>query len=185
MFFIQNLDQWLLVQKNYWLWDIVNSNNGSVMGLGEDGKFIFKQIAQKLRSLHLGRHYCGSLFESISISHDLNVTFSTFPIEAKDDTDLRQGIMIDTILFRSLVAKMIANKNELSDKKNKLRLSKGILLFFSEIFMNRVRSEELQEMQDYSFLLMFHPVFFDSSNRTNFMYLQFYVFDCSIPGGKS
>jgi hypothetical protein len=36
---------------------------------------------------------------------------------------------------------------------------------------DKVQSKELQDVKDYSFLQIFHHVFFDSSDRTNFMYL--------------
>ncbi|XP_059452087.1 uncharacterized protein LOC132182766 isoform X1 [Corylus avellana] len=166
-----NLDKWLLHQEKYWDWNIVTNSGNKITGFGEDGKHIFRQLAHKIRSLHLGGYYCGSLFKSIRISHglnihDLNVTFSTVPVKAKNDDDLMQGIMNDTLQFRSLVAKMI--EIEFRDTK---KLSMGILLFFSEIFKDRLKSKELQDVKDYSFWQMFHPVFFDSSNRTNFMHL--------------
>ncbi|XP_059452088.1 uncharacterized protein LOC132182766 isoform X2 [Corylus avellana] len=168
-----NLDQWLLHQKRSWHWNIVTYSGNKITGFDEDGKHILRQIAHNLRSLHLGGYYCGSLFKSICISHglnshDLNATFSTLPVKAKNDDDLMQGIMNDTLQFRSLVAKII--EIESRDKK-KGSLSIGILLFFSEIFKDRLKSKELQEVKDYSFWQMFHPVFFDSSNRTNFMHL--------------
>jgi len=43
--------------------------------------------------------------------------------------------------------------------------------FFFEIFSNIFKSADIQIIKDYSFLQMFHPVFFDSTDRTNFVHL--------------
>ncbi|KAE8021771.1 hypothetical protein FH972_007635 [Carpinus fangiana] len=39
-----------------------------------------------------------------------------------------------------------------------------------EIFTDKLQSNELQEVRDYSFLQLFHPIFFNSKDRTNFMH---------------
>jgi hypothetical protein len=117
-----------LVQRQTWVWDVFCfTPTGTLTGFGEEGKILLRKIAHELRGFHLGKFYCGSLFKNIRISHDLNVTFSKHPILAKDDSELRNGIMIDTLQFRRLVAKTMTNE---LDKSILQSLPMGILLFF-------------------------------------------------------
>jgi hypothetical protein len=66
----------------------------------------FREIAHKLISFHLGGYYCRSLSNSVCISHDLAIIFPRVPI----DNRLSQGIEIDSLHFRCLVAKTMANE---------------------------------------------------------------------------
>lgn len=96
------------------------------------------------------------------------MTFALNAIHAENDTQLREGIMLDTLQFRWLVSKIL--QNNLYDDLSKLqRLPKGMVLFFSEIFTDTVKSKDLEDVNDYSFFQLFHPVFFDSRNRSSFI----------------
>jgi hypothetical protein len=82
------------------------------------------------------------------------------------DNILSEDIKIDALHFRCLVAKTMAN--ELNIRK----LPMSFKLFFSEICTDGIKSADIQIVKDYSFLQIFHPVFFDSIDRTNFVHLK-------------
>jgi hypothetical protein len=125
-------------------------------------KKVFRKITHKCRSFHLGGYYCGSLSKSVRISHDLETIFPRVPIK---DNRLSEGIEIDTLHFRRLVGKTMANKLNIH------QLPLSFKYFFSENFIDIIKSANIQIVKDYSFLQMFHIVFFDSTKLTNFVHL--------------
>jgi hypothetical protein len=81
------------------------------------------------------------------------------------DNRLSEGIEIDTLHFRRLVGKTMANKLNIH------QLPLSFKYFFSENFIDIIKSANIQIVKDYSFLQMFHIVFFDSTKLTNFVHL--------------
>jgi len=143
----------------------------SLLGFADDGRYIFRQIAHILRSYHLSDYYCGNVVENVHINaKSLTVSFAYLPVFASSEDRLIAGIKSETMQFRHLVADTIHDKlvnadNELVGKPLDFEL------FFSEIYVKGLKDEDINVVKEISFFQLFHPLFFDSRDRTNFVHL--------------
>lgn len=143
----------------------------SLLGFADDGRYIFRQIAHILRSYHLSDYYCGDVFENVRINaSSLTVSFAYLPVFASSEDCLIAGIKRDTMQLRRLVVDTMRNKlvnadNELVGKPIDFEL------FFSAIYVKGLDVKDINVVKEISFFQLFHPLFFDSRDRTNFVHL--------------
>jgi hypothetical protein len=142
-------------------------SKNQVIGFNSDGRKVFRGMAHELRSFHLSGFYCGDLRGRVRIDDNFNVSFAYRPVKAADRLQEQEGIKIDTLQFRFLVAQ--AMKREMSVESD--YIPDQLKLFFSSIYKVTLESGTLDEVKDISLFQMLHPIFFNSRERKNFMYM--------------
>jgi hypothetical protein len=155
-------------QRTLDLWEFDYS--GNFVGFTYKGKRMMRCIADYLRQLHLAGMYYLDLFDKNFVQlPNFNVYFPYVPLTAptnNQNATLMWGISNDTSQFRLLVSFLIRSTHP------QPVLSIDFRLFFSEIFTNGMNSALiLEQVKEYSFYQLYHPITFDSLDRLRFVHL--------------
>lgn len=115
--------------------------------------------------------YCGDAIGRVRIdANNLIISFPYHPVEPLDYNHLCRGIENDILHFRFMVAKTMIS--ELMTSENELvPLTIDFPLFFSKIYTSGIANEDLDIVKEMGFFQIFHPLFFDSVDRNNFIHL--------------
>ena len=139
----------------WWKFDI----RKRVIGFELEGRKLFLGLAVIVLSFHEGKMFSGNLFRRIRILPDLNVTHESSP-QQDEQAFQNGGQRSDIDHFRWMVAAVV--RTAFPDSYYKI-LSPHFLFFFSEIFT-------VEEGLKYYFVSqLFHPIFFNSTDRLNFI----------------
>lgn len=136
----------------WWKYD----GEDKVISFGLKGRKLFLGLAEILISFHRQKEFSGNLVHKIKILPDLNVVHESSPV--KNEKEFTNGGQLNDINhFRWMVAKLV--RTYFSD--NTQRLSPGFHLFFSGIFTKE------EGVRNYYVCQLYHPIFFNSSDRIN------------------
>ncbi|XP_065623986.1 uncharacterized protein LOC136065144 isoform X2 [Quercus suber] len=142
--------------KNLW-WKF--NKNGEIIGFESEGRKMFLGIAEIVISFHEKKMFSGNLVSRIRILPDLNVTHKSSP-QIDEQAFADGGQRSDIHHFRWMVAAMVTTAFP-NIYSTRCKMSSKFLLFFSEIFTD-------QEGLKYYFVSqLYHPIFFNSSDRCN------------------
>lgn len=132
---------------------------GKVVNVSAAGRKVFLSMGKIVAGIHENGQFAGDLIHRIRIYEDGSVNFPFPNMSPNAETTLNQGILTDLIHFRWMVARVIVN----SLRDYHQMLSDTFKLFFSEIY--------IRHSDKYSKFQLLHPIFFDASDRMNFLQL--------------
>ena len=170
MFYLQTFSEFLNewpnnnYQENLWCkYDKWNR----VICFGLEGRKLFLGIAEIVISFHENGKFSGNLLQRIRILRDLNVTHESSPIDNREAFE-NGGQKTDMEHFRWMVAAVIrtAFPNGYHN-----RISFYFRLFFSEIFTVP------EGFRNYFVTQMYHPIFFNSSDRCHLIGMMKRLYD--------
>ena len=133
------------------------SDRGEIVGLSPTGKMLFMSIGLILATFYQNGEFAGDLMGRIQISEDLKTSFPYPPKKFSKKIPAATACKFDVMHIRRMLAMIIMKSHPTAT------LSKGILLFFSEIF--------IQDPQEYFILQVLHPIFYGTVERDNFLHL--------------
>lgn len=136
------------------------SNKCKVISFGLKGRKLFLGLAEILISYHREKKFSGNLVHKIRILPDLNVTHESSPVENVEKFT-NGGQLNDIKHFRWMVAALVRNYFPGYGPHYCNILSKYFCLFFSEIFTKE------EGVTNYYVCQLYHPIFFNSSDRFN------------------
>lgn len=138
-----------------WERDLANK----VVNVSAAGRKVFLSMGKIVAGIHENGQFAGDLIHRIRIYEDGSVNFPFPNMSPNAETILIDGISTDLIHFRWMVASVIVKS--LPDYHQ--MLSDTFKLFFSEIY--------IRHSDKYSKFQLLHPIFFDASDRMNFLQL--------------
>jgi hypothetical protein len=150
--FEQNYRQWLTKlgeDNNLSKWEIFESKNRKLVGLGKGGKRLFRIVAQNLRALHIRNEYCGDLIRRLHIRMPGNVVYFPY-LPLRGNT--HSGIEKDVEHFRFLVGRLLLEHIGTNNDTNPLPV--GFNLFFSKMFIHPVTN--FSDLIEISFYKLHH-----------------------------
>lgn len=136
------------------------NNKCKVISFGLKGRKLFLGLAEILISYHREKKFSGNLVHKIRILPDLNVTHESSPVENVEEFT-NGGQLNDIKHFRWMVAAFVRNYFLGYGRHYESSLSKYFCLFFSEIFTTA------EGVTNYYVCQLYHPIFFNSSDRFN------------------
>lgn len=136
-----------------------DSTGNVVVNVSAAGRKVFLSMGKIVAGIHENGQFAGDLIHRIRIYEDGSVNFPFPNMSPNAETTLNQGILTDLIHFRWMVARVIVN----SLPHYHQMLSDTFKLFFSEIY--------IRHSDKYSKFQLLHPIFFDASDRMNFLQL--------------
>ncbi|KAK9988338.1 hypothetical protein SO802_028577 [Lithocarpus litseifolius] len=137
----------------------IRDANNFILEFSLEIEVMFKKVASIVVRIHLNGQCAGDLINHIRIYGDLSVNFPFPNKSTNEDTTLVDGIFTELLHFRRIVAEVIISTVPNFD----VEILFYVKLFFSEIF--------LQHPEEYAYLQLMHPVFYDAKQRCAFFQL--------------
>ena len=134
---------------------------GEIIGFESEGRKMFLGIAKIVISFHEKKMFSGNLLGRLRILPDLNVTHKSSP-QGDEQAFENGGQRSDIDHFRWMVAAVVRTAfPHCGHGLLSVILSQNFLLFFSEIFTHK------EGLKYYFVSQLYHPIFFNSSDRCN------------------
>jgi hypothetical protein len=150
-------------------------SKGNFLGLGDTGKKVMRDIADRLYMLHQAGFFIGELKDRVFIDPpQMYITFPYPPERPDDEALLRRGIQNDSIQYRCFLGMLLHNEprvRRVEDNKRLKSFPVDIQYFLSNVFLLGLSQDDLETVKDHSFFLLYHPTTFTTVDKIRFIHL--------------